>query len=117
MDQPLMSFTSHIAGKNAHVHIYDHRVEWSRTGGMTAGKAGAAVLTAGLSMAAKSGRPSSGGGTEMIPIRSLTSVSTEKDGLRFWKVKLMAPGNNIDMRVTKDEAEQIKQTIQRLMLT
>lgn len=111
-----MSFTSHIAGKNAEVAIYDNRVEWSRGGGMTAGKKGAALLTAGLSLAAKSGRPGSGGGTEMIAIRSLTSVSTEKDGMRFWNVKLMAPGNNIDMRVTKDEAEQIKQTIQRLML-
>jgi hypothetical protein len=52
----------------------------------------------------------------MIPVRAITSVTTRKDGLRNWAVQIIAPGNSIDMRVSKDEAERIKSTLMRLMV-
>lgn len=103
----LMEFTSHIGGKNAKVSIYPDRIEWERPGRITATRVltGAALVTGARK----------GGGTEMMPIRQITSVVTKKDGLRNWAVSVIAAGNSIDMRVSKVEAEQIKATIMRLM--
>lgn len=104
----LMTFTSHISGKNATVSIYDDRIEWEQKGRVTATR----VLTgAALVMGARKG-----GGTEMIPIRHITSVTTRKDGLTNWAVRVVTSGNTIDMRVSKSEAEQVKGTLTRLML-
>lgn len=103
----LMEFTSHIAGKNARVAIHPDRIEWEREGRITATRAlGGALLTGSLRK---------GGATEMMPIRAITSVTTRKDGLRNYAVSVIAAGNTIDMRVSKDEAEQIKATLLRLM--
>lgn len=103
----LMEFTSHIAGKNAKVAIYPDRIEWEQQGRVTATRAlGGALLTGSLRK---------GGGTEMMPIRAITSVTTRKDGLRNYAVSVIAAGNTIDMRVSKDEAEKIKATIMELM--
>ena len=104
----LMSFKSHIAGKNADVTIYPDRIEWEQQGRITATRAlGGALLTGSLRK---------GGASEMIPIRSLTSVTTSKDGLTNYKVTLIAPGNTIEMRVPKGVAEQVKSTVTGLML-
>lgn len=96
MTAALMEFTSHVAGKNAQVAIYDDRIEWTTPGKLT--------ITGR--------RPSS----EMIPVRAITSVTTRKDGLRNHAVSIVTAGNTIDMRVSKAEAEQVKATITRLML-
>lgn len=104
----LMTFTSHIAGKNATVEIYPDRIEWEQKGRLTATR----VLTG----AALVGQGRKGGSTEMIPIRSITSVTTRKDGLTNHAVSIITGGNTIDMRVSKSEAEQIKSTLTRLML-
>lgn len=103
----LMEFTSHIAGKNAKVAIYPDRIEWEQAGRLTATR----VLTG----AALVGHGRKGGGSEMIPIKAITSVTSRKDGLRNWAVSVIAPGNTLDMRVSKDEAEQVKETLLRLM--
>lgn len=105
----LMTFTSHIAGKNADVSIYEDRVEWEQKGRVTATR----VLTG----AALIGHARKGGSTEMIPIRHITSVTTKKDGLTNWAVSIITSGNTVDMRVSKAEAEQVKQTLTRLMLS
>lgn len=104
----LMTFTSHIAGKNAKVAIYPDRIEWEQQGRLTA--------TRVLSGAALVGHGRKGGGSEMIPIRAITSVTTRKDGLTNHAVSIITGGNTIDMRVSKSEAEQIKATVTRLML-
>lgn len=103
----LMEFTSHIAGKNARVAIHPDRIEWERQGRVTA--------TRVLSGAALVGHGRKGGSTEMIPVKAITSVTTRKDGLRNYAVSVIAPGNSIDMRVSKDEAERIKSTLLSLM--
>lgn len=106
-DAPLMEFTSHIRGKNATVEIHRDRIEWDQKGRITATRAlGGALLTGSLRK---------GGGTEMIPIRAITSVTTRKDGFH-WAVSIIAPGNTVDMRVSKAEADRIKRTVQDLML-
>lgn len=105
----LMEFTSHIAGKNARVVIYNDRIEWEQQGKVSALKV---VTGAALVAGARKG-----GSSEMIPIRAITSVTTKKDGLRNHAVSIITGGNTIDMRVSKSEADQIKATLTRLMLT
>lgn len=103
-----MTFTSHIAGKNATVQIHEDRIEWQQQGKVSALKvATGAALIAGARK---------GGSSEMIPIRHITSVTTRKDGLRNYAVSIVTAGNTIDMRVSKDEAERVKSTVTRLML-
>lgn len=93
----LMEFTSHIAGKNAKVTIHDDRIEWTTPGKLTL-----------------SGRQPQ---SEMIPVRAITSVSSRRDGLRYHAVSIITAGNTVDMRVSKDEAAKVKDTITRLILT
>lgn len=103
----LMQLTSHIAGRNAEVAIYPDRIEWERQGRVTATRAlGGALLTGSLRK---------GGGTETIPVKAITSVTTRKDGLRNWAVSVITAGNTLDMRVSKTEAEQVRATLLRLM--
>ncbi len=104
----LMTFTSHIAGKNATVSIYPDRIEWDQKGRLTA--------TRMLTGAALVGHGRKGGGSEMIPIRAISSVTTKKDGMVNWAVSIITSGNTIDMRVSKPEAEEVKATLTRLML-
>lgn len=110
-DKPLHSFTSHIAGKNANVSIYPDRVEWTRSG-LSGGKLLAGVATLGVSTLATGVRNKD---TEMIPVRSITSITTKK-GLANTTVSVIVPGNTIDFRVSHGEAKTIKETLQRLML-
>ena len=102
----LMSFKSHIAGRNATVAIHPDRIEWEQQGRMTATR----VLTGAALVVGRKG-----GGTEMIPIRHITSVTTRKDGITNWAVSVVTAGNSVDMRVSKPEAERIKDTLLRLM--
>lgn len=94
-DKPLHSFTSHIAGKNAKVAIYADRVEWARAGSLIPG------------LRSK--------GTEMISVRSITSI-TSKKGLTNTTVSLIVPGNTVDFRISHGEAKKVKETLQKLML-
>lgn len=113
---PLMTFTSHISGKNATVTIYNNRVEWNRASGFGLGQAAAATMTLGASLATSAGRGSRNAGSEVIPIRSISSVTTKKDGLTNWAVSIITGGNTIDMRVSRAEAAQIKSLLLSLML-
>ncbi|MFF4155060.1 SHOCT domain-containing protein [Streptomyces sp. NPDC001651] len=112
---PLMTFKSHIEGKNADVAIYQDRIEWSRPRGMSAKKLTAGLLTGGASLLA-TGVRSSDAGTEMIPVRNIASVVTKRDGLMFTKVVVVASGNNIDFRVPHDAAPRIKALLTDLIL-
>jgi hypothetical protein len=102
----LMKFTSHIRGKNAKVAIYPDRIEWEQEGRITATRLATLGAVGGLRK---------GGSTEMIPVKAITSVTTKKDGLRNYAVSVITSGNTLDMRVSKDEAEQVKGTLLRLM--
>lgn len=92
--QPIMSFKSRIEGKNADVRIYPDRVEWGRDPKFRPGQRG----------------------SEMIPIKSVSSVTTEKDGLTSEKLQLICSGNVIEMRASKSTIEEAKDHLTRLVL-
>ena len=104
---PLLTFTSHISGKNATVHVFPDRVEWEWPGRVT--------LTRALGGSMLTGSVRKGASTQMIPIRAITSVTSQKDGLRNWRVSIITSGNTIAMRVSKDEADRLKGTLLNLM--
>jgi hypothetical protein len=99
-----MQFKSHIDGKNANVEIYADRVEWERPHGLSGTKISTGILTGGLSLLGtvlRSGRA----GSEIIPIKAVSSVTTKRDGLMFTKVQLTCSGNTIDFRVQHKDAQ------------
>ncbi|MEU6666849.1 SHOCT domain-containing protein [Streptomyces sp. NPDC046727] len=112
---PLMTFKSHIEGRNADVAIYPDRIEWSRNRGLSGKKLTAGLLTGGVSLLA-TGVRGGGAGSEMIPVKSVSSVVTKRDGLMFTKVVIVASGNTIDFRVPHDAAAGIKSLLTDLVL-
>jgi hypothetical protein len=109
-DQPIMEFTSHVAGANAKVAIYPDRIVWSRRGLKPAGGVTGALLTGGLSLALPGRRD-----TNMIPVRQIQGVSTQKAGLSYTTVRVATAGDKTEFRVSKREAEQIEATLLQLM--
>jgi hypothetical protein len=113
---PLHEFTSHIDGKNATVRIYPDRIEWSRARSLSAGKLTAGALTLGMSTLATGVRDGKSGGTEMIPVKSMSSVTTRRDGMLNTIVSVITTGNTVDFRVSHKEAEQVRDVLTRLIL-
>lgn len=111
-EKPLYTFTSHIQGKNAKVSIYPDRVDWSRAG-LSGGKLLAAGLTLGASAIVTGVRHSS---TEMIPVKSITSVATKKGAVNNTVVSVITSGATIDFRVSHKEAKIVQDTLNRLIL-
>lgn len=110
MSAPLHTFTSHISGKNATVHIYPDRIEWERL----KERSGALVVaTGGLSLLTKRRKD----GTEMIPVKNISSVATKRDGMLNTIVTVITSGNTIDFRVSHAEAQQVRDVLNRLILS
>ncbi|WP_223849513.1 SHOCT domain-containing protein [Microbacterium hominis] len=110
---PLLSFVSHIEGKNARVSVWPDRVEWDRKGILSTGaKAGIAVMTMGASyLATGVTRKQS---TEVIPVKSIMSVTTKRGlGLQT-KLSVITAGNTIEMRIAHKEAEQVRGVLMQL---
>lgn len=114
-DQPLYSFTSHVTGKNAKVSVYDDRIEWEVARGVSGAKVTAGIISLGMTTLA-TGVRSGKAGTEMIPIKSISSVTTSRDGMMNSKVSVITAGNTIDFRVSHAEAKVVKDTLTRLIL-
>lgn len=112
-ERPVLEFTSHIAGKNAKVAVYRDRIEWGRKGMSTKAKGILAASTLGASYLATgfTGKHD----TEMIPIKSISSV-TSKKGVMNTLLTFVTTGNTIDMNVSHKEALQVKDLVQNLML-
>lgn len=113
--QALHQFTSHINGKNAVVTIYPDRIEWLKPRGVSGGKITAGIMTGGLSMLA-TGVKNGKSGTEMIPIKAMSSVTTRRDGMMNSFVSVITTGNTVDFRVSHKEAATVKETLTRLIL-
>lgn len=112
--EPLLTFKSHVDGKNADVAIYVDRIEWAQAGKLSLTRMAGGALTAGTSLIKTGVR--TGGSTEMIPIKSISSVTTGKDGLRFHKVTVICTGNTVEFRVDKSDGEAAKTTLTQLVL-
>ncbi len=110
-ETPLMEFTSHIDGRNAKVAIYPDRIEWDRRSLRAPGGATGAVLTGGLSLLAMHSRRDS----NMIPVRMIQGVTTHRAGLSYTTVRVATAGDVTEMRVTKAQAEQVKNLLLQLM--
>ncbi len=111
---PLLTFTSHIQGKNAKVEIYADRIEWSLNRSVIAGVT-AASLTMGVSLL-KTGIPGGNRGTEMIPVKSITGVNTKRDGMLNTIVSVITSGDTINFRVSHAEAGKVRDVLNQLVL-
>jgi hypothetical protein len=109
MDGPVMTFKSHIQGKNSDVAVYEDRVEWAQEGRLTLTRLTGKAVTRGKLSARKAGE------SEVIPIKAMTSVTIQRDGFRQI-VKVICSGNTIEFRVGRGEAEGIKTVLTDLML-
>lgn len=89
----LRRFKSHIGGRNADVTIHPDRIEWSLTG-----------LT---------GRRK---GSEMVPMKAISSVTTKRDGIAYTAVQVIASGNTVDFRLGHGEAKKVKELLTSLVL-
>lgn len=108
---PLMQFKSHIAGRNADVTLYSDRVEWSKPGRSWIGPIIAAIFTVGIALIAYRG---SGRTTEIIPIRSITSVTSKQGGMGA-AVSVITAGNSIDMRCSRAEGDEFQRRVMGLI--
>lgn len=115
MSAPLHTFTSHTSGKNARVSIYSDRIEWELQRGVSGGKLTAGLMTGGLSLLA-TGFKNGKAGTEMVPVRQITSVTSKRDGMLNTIVSVVTAGNTVDFRVSHSEAKEIRDILNRLML-
>jgi hypothetical protein len=114
MTAPLHKFTSHIDGKNAAVSIYPDRIEWDRSGGVSKGKMALGAMTVGMSLLA-TGVNSKKSSTEMIPVRSISSIATKRDGMMNTLVQVITSGNTIDFRVSHSEAKTVRDILNQLI--
>jgi len=110
-EAPLYEIESHIAGKNAVVRVYPDRVEWERGRRASGAKIAAGVMTVGLSFAATGARTRKGAGVEVIPMKSITSVTQKRHTVLNDVVSVITAGHSIDMRCSRDEAGELRRLI------
>lgn len=108
-EQPALEFKSHIEGKNADVTIWPDRIEWSEVGRITMTRLAGAAVTAGRVGMRK------GSDTNVLPIKAVQGVMTHKGGIGYTTVEVVTGGDRVSFRVSKSEAERVKDTILRLM--
>lgn len=117
MDQPLLTVTSHIEGRNAIVTVWNDRIEWTRGKTVSAWKLLLAILTGGISLIFTWGiMTRAGSGTEMIPISRINAVTTERDTAINDRVTFVTAGSTITMRCNRQRAAELAATVQRLIL-
>jgi len=110
-DQPVLQFKSHVKGKNADVTVWPDRIEWAEQGKLTMTRLTAAAVTlgkAGVSLR-------KGTDTNVIPIKAIQGVTTHKGGIGYTTVEVATSGDRVSFRVSKGEAEQVKDAVLRLM--
>lgn len=117
--EPLESFESHVAGRNARVRVYPDRIEWVQPGRTMIANILLiilAVYTIGLSLLARACRPRfAEQGRQMLLMRSVQAVSSHRDGLHT-VVTVTAGASAIGFRVRHDNAARIEELLHSLML-
>lgn len=116
MSNAILSFKSHTAGKNADVTIYEDRIEWNQKRGFNLNATFwiLTLLTGGfwaLTLLIPRGSSS-----EMLPIKRVSSVTTNRKNPFFTDVKVYASGNTVDFTVSNDLADKVKETLNSLVL-
>lgn len=93
--------------------MYPDRIEWARKGLLSTGaKAGLAMATGGMSYLATGVRGKREG--ESIPIRSISHVGRRTHRFQDYVV-LSTSGGEIEMRVSRAEADQLGDLINKLI--
>lgn len=95
--EPILTVTSHDEGRNAQVTLYPDRIERVQERSRMS-----------LSRAKQD--------TEVIPVRSISSVQAKKDGLRYTKVTVFASGNTIDFRLRHDDGQAFKNQLTAIIV-
>lgn len=117
--EPLRTFESHIAGRNAQVRVFPDRIEWARPGRTMVANVALiilAVYTVALSLLIKGCRPRfKEQGREMLAMRSVQSVSSHRDGLHT-AIAVSSGSNALSFRVGHAEAPGIEQLLRDLVL-
>ena len=97
MDQePILAFKSNANMRLSEVTIWPDRIEF-RTPSIWGKRAAAEAA-------------------ETIPVKSISSVTSKKDGLAYTKVSVIVSGNTIDFRVPHKEAAAVKDVLTQLLL-
>lgn len=109
----VLTFKSHIDGKNADVSIYTDRIEWKRKGEVSKLKVATGLATVGAGFAAGIRKS---GSMEFIPIKNISSASIVRDNARFSLVRVITTGNTIDFRVSHSKAREVAEVIRQLVL-
>lgn len=117
--EPLRTFESHIAGRNARVLVFPDRIEWARPGRTMIANVALiilAVYTVGLSLFANGCRPRfKEQGRQMLAMRSVQAVSSHRDGLHT-TIAVSSGGNTLSFRVGHAEAPGVEQLLRDLVL-
>lgn len=112
-DAPLMSFTSHIDGKNATITLYGDRIEWRRKSIMSTGaKAALGAATMGMSLLATGVKGKDEG--NMVLIKAVQGVTTKK-GLMNTQVTVSAGASSVAFNCSHGEAEGFKRNVLMLL--
>jgi hypothetical protein len=98
-DKPLLSFPSHIHGKNATVQIYPDRIEWDHKGDRS-------KLTMGMTRKR--------GSHETIAARQITSVRSTRSGMLNTAVTVRTAGGDVEFRVSKGDADAVLAAIREI---
>lgn len=116
---PLIGFNSPVGGGYARVSIYPDRIEWVRPKRISQGHLWAAVLTVGLSLpfTVLMNRGARGTqGTEMIPVKRISSVTTSRHGPGTTSVSVITSGNTVDFPVSHEQAAEVQKVLTELIL-
>jgi hypothetical protein len=93
----LFACQSHESGRNSRVILFPDRIERVKE-----------RSRASISRARQD--------TEVTPIRSVSSVQANKDGVLYTKVTVFASGNTIEFRIHHDDAQRFKDAVMQLVL-
>jgi hypothetical protein len=99
---PLLTFQSHIEGKNATVEVWPDRIEWDKKGEISALK---------LGMGRKRGSH------ETLMARQITSVASERSGMLNTAVIVRTGGGQVEFRVSKGDADRVLSAIKGIAVT
>ena len=109
-------FEAQVAGANATVTVYTDRIEYMKPKNVSGGKVAAAVMTGGLSLMAGGVKNNKSGGTAVIPIRQISSVTSRNDGIRYSIMSVTSAGGAVlEFRSLKADIANAMPTIMRLV--
>jgi hypothetical protein len=117
--EPLATFESHVAGRNARVRVWPDRIEWSQPGRTMVANVlliVLAVYTLAISLLFRACRPRfAERGRQMLAMKAVQSVTSQREGL-YTAVAVVAGATAISFRVSHAQASGVEALIRDLVL-